>query len=289
MPARSFIAIDWGTTNRRHYVIGNEAYRTDGRDEFGIMAMAGRSYAAEVGAIRATHDGLPVLIAGMAGSNRGWIEAPYVDCPAGLDAVAGAILWIEPGTVGIVPGVAQRGASPDVMRGEEVQLLGAVAAGLAPDNALLCQPGTHCKWARMQGGAIAGFETAMTGELFALLRRHSLLAAQLDAPVGDGAAFREGVTDARRRSLACALFGVRAASLLGSRNDADAASYTSGLLIGADVAARPIAGTQVYIIADEQLGALYGAAVEELGGTPIPVDSHAAFAAGMAAIWSLIQ
>src|SRR5690606_28813756 len=148
-------------------------------------------------------------------------------------------------------------------RGEEVQLLGAVAAGLTPGDALLCQPGTHCKWAKMIDGRIAAFTTAMTGELFAMLRSHGLLAPQLQGEVTANEAFRDGVEAARRRDLAASLFGIRAAGLLGIRADADAAAYASGLLIGSDVAAR-LAETPrgpVHILADPALGALYVAAI----------------------------
>ena len=169
------------------------------------------------------------------------------------------------------------------MRGEEVQLLGAVAAGLAPPDALLCQPGTHCKWATMRGGRIADIATAMTGELFALLKAHSILAAQLDAPVSDGAAFRDGVRRAGEGDLLGALFGVRAAMLLGMREDAAAASYASGLLIGDDVHAHA-RNREVTVLADATLAELYVAAIKEAGGAARIADSQAAFVAGITAI-----
>jgi 2-dehydro-3-deoxygalactonokinase len=171
-----------------------------------------------------------------------------------------------------------------------MQLLGAVAAGMAPADALLAQPGTHCKWVTMAGGDIAGFTTAMTGELFALLRGHSILAGQLAAPVTDGAAFREGVEDGKRCDLAASLFGIRAAGLLGIREDGDAASYLSGLLIGSDVAARLVDSRQdeVYLLADPVLGQLYITAIEANGRAARLVDSHAAFAAGIVHLGKLI-
>jgi len=285
----SFIAIDWGTTNRRSYRIESGAVADTWRDDKGVLAMVGGDWAGEVAAIRARHGDLPVLIAGMAGSNRGWREAAYVDCPASLDSLAAAIAWIEPRRTGIVPGVAQRAPDPDVMRGEEVQLLGAVAAGLVPADALLCQPGTHCKWAEMRGGALAGFATAMTGEIFALLKGHSLLAPQLAGAVADGAPFRDGVRRAARGDLTTALFGVRAATLLGQRSEAESAAYASGLLIGSDVAARAVEGAPVHILADPALGGLYAAAVDTLGGRSHLVDSHAAFVAGITALMERIS
>lgn len=283
MSQGAFIAVDWGTTNRRSYRIEKGAVADTHRDDRGVLAMAGCDWAAEAAAIRKCHGDLPMLIAGMAGSNRGWREAPYVDCPATIDDLARSALWIEPGRTAILPGLAQRSNDrPDVMRGEEVQLFGAIAAGLAPADALLCQPGTHCKWAEAKGGAITGFSTAMTGELFALLKSHSILTTQLGGAVADDAAFRSGVKRAQRGDLLTVLFGVRAASVLSTRDDRDAASHTSGLLIGTDVAARRVPGRTVHILADPVLGALYSAAIAENGGTPILIDSHAAFVAGIA-------
>jgi len=286
-----FLAVDWGTTNRRVYVIEDGRVLASTRDARGVTAIAPGGFEAEVAALRTAHGDLPILLAGMIGSNIGWHAAPYVPCPAGLDALAGALLWVDAQTA-IVPGVSVRTADrADVMRGEEVQLLGAAAAGLVPPDALLCQPGTHCKWAKLAGGRILDFTTAMTGELFALLRAHGLLAAQLGGDALPGAAFDAGVAEGRNRDLAASLFGIRAAKLLGVRDDADAAAYASGLLIGADVAAR-LAGSDaatVHILADPALGALYTAAIEAHGRSTRLVDSHTAFGAGIVVLGALLQ
>lgn len=283
-----FIAVDWGTTNRRCYLIdASGAVVETERDDRGVLAVGEGDFASEASAIRARHGGRPMLMAGMVGSNRGWREVPYVSCPASLDDLARAGAWVVPGEVAIVPGVADTaGGRADVMRGEEVQLLGAVAAGLVPEDAWLCQPGTHCKWALVQGRHLAGFTTTMTGELFALLRKHSLLAGQLGGAVSADADFLAGVEEARRGDLLASLFGVRAAAVLGQRPADYGASFVSGLLIGTDVAARPdVAGREVHILADPELGALYGAAIGACGGMPRLVDSHAAFVAGIVEIW----
>ena len=183
----------------------------------------------------------------------------------------------------IIPGLSYRdGPRADVMRGEEVQLLGAVAAGMVPPDALLCQPGTHCKWAVIEGGEVVRFTTAMTGELFALLRTYGLLAQQLGGEVTDGPAFRDGVAEGARQDVTASLFGIRAAGVLGLRDDRDAASFASGLLIGADVATRLADGVRnVFVLADLSFGALYVTAIEALGGTATIVDSQAAFVAGI--------
>ncbi|WP_369062319.1 2-dehydro-3-deoxygalactonokinase [Caulobacter sp. 73W] len=281
-----FLAVDWGTTNRRVYRIEDgKVVRTE-RDDQGVTAVG--DFDAAVADIRTRFGDLPMLLAGMVGSNIGWRVAPYVAAPAGIEAIAANLLRIDARTA-IVPGVSTLAdGRPDIMRGEEVQLLGAAGAGLVPADALLAQPGTHCKWATMAGGRIAGFTTAMTGELFALLRGHGLLAAQLGGDVANGAAFLEGVEDAKRRDLAASLFGIRAAKILGTRDDADAAAYASGLLIGSDVAARLDASTHdcVHILSGPELGDLYTAAIKANGCAARLVDSHAAFVAGIIAIES---
>ncbi len=286
MSAPALIGVDWGTTNRRVYLIEHGLLVRTERDARGVTAVAPGGFAAEAEALRARFGDLPMICAGMVGSTLGWRLAPYVPAPAGLDTLAGQVLRIDE-RVAIVPGVAiTRDGRGDVMRGEEVQLLGAVAAGLAPADALICQPGTHSKWAVMREGRIAEFTTAMTGEMFALLRRHSLLAAQLQASVTPGAAFLEGVNEARRRDLPAALFGIRAASLLGLRDDRDAAAFASGLLIGSDVVARleHSAAPSIHILADPDLGALYAAAITAQGRHACMVDSQAAFVSGIVEI-----
>jgi 2-dehydro-3-deoxygalactonokinase len=276
-----FVAVDWGTTNRRAYLIENgECVRTE-RDGVGILAVPAGGFAREAAALCERMGGAPMLLAGMVGSNRGWIDAGYVPCPATLGQLAARIAPAAE-DIGIVPGVSiVDGPHADVMRGEEVQLLGAVEAGLAPADALLCQPGTHCKWATIADTVLVDFTTAMTGELFALLKNHALIGGAMTGEVVDGAAFREGVARAGDHDLLAALFGVRPASILGQRDDADAAAYVSGLLIGSDVRARVKTGDTVHLLADSHLGSLYVAAIEAVGGTVVMVDSHAAFLAGI--------
>lgn len=283
-----FIAIDWGTSNRRDYLIESGRVLATSSERQGALDMSAQDYAATIADLRARHGDLPVLIAGMAGSNRGWRMAPYIDVPARPEALAGALLWVEPGRTAIIPGVAQRDrAAPSVMRGEEVQLFGALAAGLVPADALLAQPGTHNKWVEMRGGAIDRFSTVMTGELFALLKHHSVLAPQLVGEAVPGAAFDEGVHASRTKILTAALFETRAAMVLGLHPDRGAASYVSGLLIGADVAAGRVEGRDAYIIADPRLGALYHAAVAHYGGTAHLIDSVACFVGGVTLIREL--
>ena len=289
MVGEGLIKIYWGTTNRRIFVLGTrgevESLEADSR---GVTAIPSGGFPAEMAALRARFGDRRFLLAGMIGSNRGWTEAPYVRCPVTLPLLAERLAWVEPGRTAIVPGACvDDGDTAEVMRGEEVQLLGAAAAGLVPPDAALCLPGTHAKWATLEKGALTRFLTVMTGELFALLRGHSILAGQLKGPTEASEAFCEGV----RRSLAgCTLpadlFGTRARMLLGKLSDADAPSYVSGLLIGADVriGLSVVAEGPVALIGDPALTRLYGAALRQAGRGFVEIDGERAFLAGIGAI-----
>ncbi|RST31639.1 2-dehydro-3-deoxygalactonokinase [Sphingomonas ginkgonis] len=284
----SYIAVDWGTTNRRAYRIGpdgrNEAEFEDGK---GILSLSDGGFAAAVGEIRERLGDLPLLMAGMIGSNRGWKEAPYVPCPAGLDEIAAALVWPEPDRSAIVPGASfVDDDRADVMRGEEVQLLGAVAAGLIGADALACHPGTHNKWVRLAGGRIAEFRTVMTGELFNLLKEKSILAELLHDKAEPDAAFRAGVRQGLKgEALTADLFSARARVLLGRLDRADASSWVSGLLIGGDVRTGTAgASGEVAVMGRPELTALYAAALDEAGFACREVDGEQAFLAGIAEI-----
>ncbi len=278
-----FIAVDWGTTNRR-------AYRLDGQgrcvDEFedarGVLSVPAGAFPAAVAEIRARLGDGPMLLAGMIGSNRGWIEVPYVACPAGLDELAQGLAWADDRT-GIIPGVRDDQRA-DVMRGEEVQVLGAASAGTIPADGRVCHPGTHNKWVDIAGGRIVSFRTVMTGELFSLLKDHSILSDLLGSPVAPGDAFDAGV----RHGLACDdlqanLFSVRARVLLGQARREDAASYTSGLLIGGDVriGLPSTLAARVFVLGRPELTRLYAAALTVAGHDPVELDGEQCFLAGI--------
>lgn len=200
------------------------------------------------------------LMSGMVGSKLGWLEAPYCSCPAGFEEVAAKLAWVDPGRVAIVPGlscehdglpgVAGLQCIPDVMRGEETQILGALQL-LGLHQGLVVLPGTHSKWARVQAGRVQSFSTFMTGELFALLRQHSILSRTL--PAGDGefdaGAFDQGVTLALRGdSLLHTAFGVRTLSLFDRLPAAALPSYLSGLVIGEELRGRTWQGAADVVI-----------------------------------------
>jgi 2-dehydro-3-deoxygalactonokinase len=282
--AEGFIAVDWGTTNRRAYLIGRDSRCAEEfEDGQGILSVAAGGFPDAVGEICARLGDKALLLGGMIGSNRGWVEAPYVSCPAGLDDLVAGLVWPEP-NVAIVPGVADDGEGrADVMRGEEVQLVGAIAAGTIPADCTVCHPGTHNKWVQVTGGRIAAFRTVMTGELFNLLREHSILADLLGPDAEPGEPFSAGVrrgleTDA----IQAELFSVRARVLLGKAKREDAASFTSGLLIGGDVriGLAGQASGPVVIMGRPELTELYAAALAIAGREAVELDGEQCFLAG---------
>src|SRR6185503_16556070 len=265
--ADGFIAVDWGTTNRRAWLIDSSGKQTGEFDDGkGILSVPKDCFPDAIAEIRERLGDKPLLMAGMVGSNRGWREAPYVECPAGIDELAANLVW--PGErEAIVPGLSYLGdGRADVMRGEEVQLLGAVASGLVESDALVCHPGTHNKWVVVEEGRIASFRTVMTGELFNLLKDHSILSDLLEADAEPDEAFRRGVRHGLDQDdLTSDLFAVRARVLLGEAPREHAASYTSGLLIGTDVRiglSGNVAST-ICVMGRPELTRLYAAAIRE--------------------------
>jgi 2-dehydro-3-deoxygalactonokinase len=280
-----FIAVDWGTTNRRAYRIDAQGNRGDEfEDHKGVLSIGGDGFPDAVAEIRQRLGDLPLLLAGMIGSNRGWKEAPYVPCPAGIDELAKGIVWTGEREA-IVPGVSYIGnGRADVMRGEEAQLLGAVAAGWVDPTGLVCHPGTHNKWATLRHGKIAEFRTVMTGELFSLLKDHSILSDLLQGKVEASDSFKQAALYALNdAALSADLFGVRARVLLGQAKKEDAASYTSGLLIGTDVRiglATPT-GAEIHVMGRPELTRLYAAAIGQSDRTAVELDGEKCFLAGI--------
>ena len=283
-----FIAVDWGTTNRRAYRIDpSGACAQEFEDAKGILSVGAGEFPGAVAEIRTRLGDLPLLLAGMIGSNRGWVEAKYVACPAGIDDLAEALVWAGEREA-IVPGVSYVGdGRADVMRGEEVQLLGAVVAGHVPRRALVCHPGTHNKWVHVDKSRIASFRTVMTGELFNLLKEHSILSDLLNGPVEPTDIFRQAARYAiENEALPAELFAVRARVLLGQAKKEDAAAYTSGILIGTDVRiglSVPTAA-RITLIGRPELTRLYAAAIGEAQRDAVELDGEQCFLAGIQGI-----
>jgi len=291
--AEGFIAVDWGTTNRRAYVVDAQRQCVgEFADGLGILSIPAGGFEAAMGQIREKLGDRPMLLAGMIGSNRGWIEVPYVRCPAGLEQLARGIVRSPDGSAVLVPGVAYEDSRVDIMRGEELQILGAAANGDVPQDCLVCHPGTHNKWIRLEAGRIVSFRTVMTGELFNLLKAKSILSDLLSRDVKAGGAFLSGVREGLAGTgVTAELFETRARVLLGRTPAEEAASFISGLLIGEDVrigmAGHP--GTRVIVIGRADLAALYAAALKEAGVESEQASGERAFIAGAKQIMELIQ
>jgi 2-dehydro-3-deoxygalactonokinase len=245
----SLIALDWGTTNLHSYRIGAGGAVMDHRDwPLGIMQIADGDFAAALERAMKPWQPLPpempIIASGMIGSRQGWKEVPYALCPAGLDDIAKVMVPVEWNgrRVWLVPGVScmdGRGI-PDVIRGEEVQIFGA-AGNAGSAEALFVIPGTHSKWAVADKGRIVRFATFMTGEMFAVLKGHSILGRMMQGTAVDEAAFRRGIEEAQAVGgrLLHSLFGVRALGLFGKLPEAEAVGYLSGLLIGTEFLEAP--------------------------------------------------
>jgi 2-dehydro-3-deoxygalactonokinase len=267
MSEPAFIGIDWGTSSFRAYLADakGRALETlpDGR---GALAVQPGEHEAYLRERLARWPRLPVIACGMVGAKQGWREAPYVACPAGAAEIAAA--GVSVGEVRIVPGVRTTDAhgAPDVMRGEETQILGALAAG--GGDGIYVLPGTHSKWARVEAGRIVGFETFMTGEVYAVLRAHSVLGRMMAAEI-PGEGFARGVEAARGLArpgdLLHAMFAARTFGLFETLPPDQLGEYLSGLLIGAEILAGARGAPRATAIGSAGLTARYAGAGAQLG------------------------
>ena len=292
------IGIDWGTSSFRATRFAGAAAVDRVAARAGIMRVENGDFAAvlrrHVGRWLAAGE-RRVLLAGMIGSRQGWVEAPYLPCPASVTALAASVVPVpfDGAEIFLVPGVsADDGGVPEVMRGEETQILGALPA--FGGDATICMPGTHSKWVAVRDGHITGFRTYMTGEAYAALGTHTILARLIaETHEHDAAAFATGVARARAPGgLLHHLFGVRTLPLTGRMTGVEAASYLSGLLLGHEVhaalAARDDASSLVFLIGEDALCARYETAIGLCGGEARIVPGDPA-ASGLATIGAAID
>lgn len=287
------IALDWGSTRLRAFLLGaNGAMLASRQSEQGASTLSGEAaFAQAFAAITADWPALPVLACGMVGSQHGWREAPYAPCPADAAALVRHALKLDE-RIAILPGLMHDDGQPDVMRGEETQIVGALA--LHPELAAqscLVLPGTHSKWARVQAGRVTGFATHMTGELYALLRQHSVLARLMPADGGappSPQAFLAGVDAARKDGgLGHQLFAVRTLGLFKRLPPEQLPDYLSGLLIGHEIASELKTGQPegLALIGDPALCERYALALSRFGiEAPLQLDNTAP-----AGLWQLAQ
>ena len=249
----ALIGLDWGTSSLRAYLLGPHGQLIDRRAEgWGIQHLPEGGYAAAFRGVAGEWldrwPSLPVLAAGMVGSRNGWCEVPYIECPADPASIAKGLVAFDSGcgTIHLVPGLMQGGSLPDVMRGEEMQIVGVLAMQPAlAERSLLVLPGTHCKWAVVEQGRVVRFTTYLTGELFAMLRDHSIIGrpakemgGMSTGPEFDHEAFTRGVRSARESDaagIAPRLFTARSLFLTGGLTATQTLDYLSGLLVGEEI------------------------------------------------------
>jgi len=254
------IAVDWGTSSLRCYRLDAQGKIIESRASAdGILNVPAGRFPHVLQQQIAGWNETPIVMSGMVGSRQGWKEAPYVQCPAGFDEIAAQLVEVRQGAW-IVPGLTCRDSAgvPDVMRGEETQILGCGAQGT------LCLPGTHSKWVEVKNGRIERFSTYMTGEAYAVLRQHSILGRMIEEGKPDERAFAQGVERAGDEGgLLHHLFGVRTRGLMGELGAGAAASYLSGIVIGHELRAQ---GTRQFsVLGTAELAARYQRAASVLG------------------------
>lgn len=291
----ALIGLDWGTTRLRAWLYGADGAVLDRRSRpHGVRALPPGGFDAALADVAAGWPRCPRLACGMVGARGGWRETPYLDVPADVRGLAAALVRVDAADgdpVHLVPGL-RNPARPDVMRGEETQILGALAAQPREREASFVLPGTHSKWATVRDGLVVDFRTAMTGELFSLLLRHSILGAGIGADAAHGhARFADGVRAARDSGAAgglTRLFTARAAMLAGTLAPADVPGWLSGLLIGEEIRGALAEGgvaraAPLRLIGEPALCARYQEALAAFS-LPSTADAGEAAAAGL---WSI--
>lgn len=308
MASGRFIAGDWGSSFMHLYLCESGApvrvIETANGRGIKFCDDPEAAFFEVAGAWIAREGPLPVVLAGMVGSNVGWVECPYAGCPANLDDLAARMTRFEVRglPVAIVPGLSCTNlfGLPDVMRGEEAQVFGWLARAGRAGRRTLCLPGAHAKWCSVTDGRVSSFFTSMTGEMFEMLVTHSLVGRGM-APAEPGAsiaahdpAFARGmdtVVADPRLAFEHAVFSARSLLVMGSLSAKTARPYLSGLLIGCEVrdaivalreAGEPV--DHVTLIGAPELSALYGAVLDRLGIGHDVIDGHAASLTSLSAL-----
>lgn len=295
MDTGAFVGVDWGTTKASFILARADGAILAERTGPGIAALDGPA-AVEAACFAAIADwpSVPLVIAGMAGSDMGWRPAPYVCAPATAEAVhAGAVRFTARGVhVALLPGVktTRDDGFPDFMRGEEIQIFGSMAS----DTELVCLPGTHSKWAQVNNGKIGHFHTAVSGELMDAVGRGTILLNPKHAPVAQpGALFLEGVTaiNDSRLGLETMLFTVRSRQIARTLTTATADDYLAGLCIGSDIRSALTfhpAVRSVTLVGAPSLTELYATALTSLGIIARQVDGKTAALVGLTCAYRAI-
>lgn len=280
------IGCDWGTTNLRAYLFGPDGEVLCRRTESaGIMAIRNSSFEEVlekfIGDWLNNSPDATVILSGMIGSRQGWKETPYLQCPANIHELQSSLTAIDlkrGRKIWITPGLSYRDGygNPDVMRGEEVQILGALEI-TEITTGTVCLPGTHSKWATIKDGKVIEFRTYMTGEIFGLMKDNSILSYMLDSDSWKKQAFAEGIERANSPGgLLNHLFGIRSKSLFNELQEDSASSYLSGLLVGHEINSTDVNenSPEIFLIGDGKLVDLYATALslKKYGVRRLPED-----------------
>lgn len=306
MSTPAFIAGDWGTSHLRLNLCDGEGRVLETKKGPGVGAVKGNVAGAFTELAASWNTALPAVLCGMVGSTIGWREVRYLPCPIRPEAIAsGTLRFTEGGrTVVLAPGLSCRNRlmAPDVMRGEETQILGALRLEpkLAEGRHVLCMPGTHTKWVSLNNGVIEHFLTAISGEMFEVLYRHSVLVNSKETlDIVGGPAFKRALEKTKHypdAELIHLLFEVRSGQLNGEIKPRDAADYLSGLIIGQDVSGAKrffradLADSHgVVVISTPRLGELYGEALKTREIEVRKIDGDAASVAGLNALYETAE
>lgn len=275
-------AVDWGTTHLRLWVLDHDhKVIRQTKTEQGMTQLHPTEYEATLLDLLSQelqpNRVMGVICCGMVGSRQGWQEAPYAPCPTlpPSGERASRVTTKDPRIkVYLLPGIKQI-SPPDVMRGEETQIAGFLSRNPQYDG-VLCLPGTHSKWVHISAGEVVSFQTFMTGELFALLCKESVLRHNIGATGWNDEMFTNAIDDAisRPAAIAAKLFALRAQSLIATLPPEAARARLSGLLIGLELAAaRPYwLGAQVAVLGDTEVAQAYCTALTAQG-SPVTVTS----------------
>lgn len=287
------IAIDWGTSNFRAFLLNMDGVILQKRfAKRGVLRIRYGTFAKvldeEIGDWLLNYPNLPVLMSGMVGSRQGWQEVPYLECPVNLDQLANhlQVISYENRKIWVVPGlkITRDDLRIDVMRGEETQVVGTLAVN--PDvSQVFCLPGTHSKWAWVEAGRLYDFTTYMTGEIFTLLAKHSILGKLMRGFRTDYQAFDQGLMwAAQSGNLLSQLFQVRTQVLAGNLANTAVHSFLSGVLIGYEIEyalKQKIPGNKVAIIANARIADFYARALSKNGVEALITDADRVTSMGL--------
>lgn len=296
-PSQEWVAVDWGTTHFRIWRMQGDLVLGGREANCGLLSQQPQQFEQTLQTyLKGWPEHSPVLMSGMVGSRQGWQEVPYLPLPVSLQDVACHATRIQTQAlqrpIFIISGLASKDpACPDVMRGEETQLLG-LGAGDRNWSGWVCLPGTHSKWVQVESGTVVRFDSYFTGEMFSLLQQHSLLRHDLSSETvhADHPGFFKGVAQGLSAEipLLTSMFRIRAHSLLIERNHLHNSAFLSGRLIGEEIRnalGQIQAGQPLHVVGGERLNALYAEALRQSGQKALVHSGENLVRRGLTTAW----